>query len=143
MDVVAKAAAIEGETSSLVAQANTLAEELGATVETDDLTDDALRDLIDSMKVGIDEAAKEAAEALGVDNATKGAAENEAVKDAKAEAVAEEAKRLPPYYVSAGKAITTMKRGIVGPLEEIRPDDISGGKIALEAFVKTGHGCKG
>ncbi len=132
-DAAAKATATENETVSLVAQANALAGELGTTVETDGLTDDALRDLIDSMKVGVDEAAKEAADAEAADAAAEGAKENEAAKPVEVE------EEKPPYYIMAGKSMTTIKRGIVGPLEEIRPDDIKGGKDALEAFVKTGH----
>ena len=145
VDDAAKATTAESETASLVTQANALADELGTTVKTNGLTDDALRELIDGLKVGVDEAAKQAADAEAAKSAADGADENEAAKDAKVEAVEAEAvaKKRLPYYIMAGKSMTTMKRGIVGPLEEIRPDDIKGGVDALEAFVKSGHVGKG
>ena len=47
----------------------------------------------------------------------------------------------PPFYVSKGKAITS-KRGILADGDEIKADDLAGGKDALEAFVKSGHVAK-
>lgn len=66
----------------------------------------------------------------------------QAAADAKAEAdklkdVSVEIKR-PPFYVKDGKAITT-KRGILADGDEIKAEDLAGGKDAINKFVKTGH----
>lgn len=47
----------------------------------------------------------------------------------------------PPFRVSKGKAITS-KRGILADGDEIKAEDLAGGKEALEAFVKSGHVAK-
>ena len=44
----------------------------------------------------------------------------------------------PPFSVGEGKAITT-KRGILSDGDEIKAEDLAGGKDALEAFVESGH----
>jgi hypothetical protein len=49
-----------------------------------------------------------------------------------------EAVKKPPYYLGKKKAITT-KRGILSDGEEIKAEYLSGGKKALDAFVKSGH----
>lgn len=61
-----------------------------------------------------------------------------------AKAKEEAAKKKPPFYVAPGKSITT-KTGIKsGDTEdEIKATDLSGGKEALDAFVKSGHILKG
>ena len=43
-----------------------------------------------------------------------------------------------PFTIAEGKSITT-KRGILGPDEEIKAADLSGGQTAVNAFVKSGH----
>lgn len=50
----------------------------------------------------------------------------------------EKAAEKPPYCVGERKAITT-KRGILSDGDEIKADDLPGGKEALAAFVKSGH----
>ena len=57
------------------------------------------------------------------------------------EAKAKEGKK-PPFSVAAGKAITS-KRGILSDGDEIKADDLAGGKEALDAFVKSGHVARG
>ncbi len=42
------------------------------------------------------------------------------------------------FHVIAGKAITT-KRGILADGDEIKAEDLAGGKESLEAFVKSGY----
>lgn len=42
------------------------------------------------------------------------------------------------FIVAEGKSITT-RRGILSEGNEIKADDMSGGKQALKAFVKSGH----
>lgn len=44
----------------------------------------------------------------------------------------------PSFRVSNGKAITS-KRGILADGDEIKAEDLAGGKEALEAFVKSGQ----
>lgn len=55
------------------------------------------------------------------------------IKEAKAKA-----DEKPPCFVVPGKAITS-KRGILADGDEIKADDLAGGKEALDAFVKSGH----
>ncbi len=50
----------------------------------------------------------------------------------------EEAAKKPPFYVKEGKAVTS-KRGILSDGDEIKADDLPGGKESLDAFVKSGH----
>ena len=40
--------------------------------------------------------------------------------------------------MAKGKSVTS-KRGILGPHEEVKPEDLGGGKDSCEAFVKSGH----
>lgn len=44
----------------------------------------------------------------------------------------------PVYYLGKKKAVTT-KRGILSDGDEIKAEYLSGGKKALDAFVKSGH----
>ena len=50
--------------------------------------------------------------------------------------------RDPVPVVAAGKSITT-KRGILGPGEEIGPDDLGGGMESLVALHKAGYVVEG
>ena len=52
------------------------------------------------------------------------------------EVVAEEV--VYGYFVSSGVALTS-KRGILSGGAEIKPEDLAGGKDALDVFIKTGH----
>jgi hypothetical protein len=40
--------------------------------------------------------------------------------------------------VASGKSITS-RRGILAPGDEIKAEDLSGGKESLDKFVKSGH----
>ena len=80
---------------------------------------------------------KEADEDLTPDAAAKAAAK---AKEEADEAKAKEGKK-PPFSVASGKAITS-KRGILSDGDEIKADDLAGGKEALDAFVKSGHVAK-
>lgn len=44
----------------------------------------------------------------------------------------------PPFYVMPGKCLTS-KRGLIADGDEIKAEDLAGGKEALNAFVKSGH----
>lgn len=46
--------------------------------------------------------------------------------------------KKPPFSVAAGKAITS-RRGILSDGDEVKADDLAGGKEALDAFVKSAH----
>lgn len=61
------------------------------------------------------------------------AAEQAEVADAEPEE-----EKLAPYTVAKGKAITTL-RGIKSDGDEIKADDLPGGKKALDGFVKSKH----
>lgn len=132
----------ENTTAALVAQVAGLAEQLSTTVDTDGLSDEALTELVENLKVSVNEVAKADADADAAADAAKGAKENETQKEVKAEAVAEAENEKPPFYLMPGKALTS-KRGILGPGEEIKPGDIAGGEEALNNFVKSGHVGKG
>lgn len=111
----------------LIKQADELAEKLGEEIVTEGLKNDQLVDLVSGLR----EKAKAVTD--GAEDAAK----------AKAKADEEKAKptEKPPFYVSKGKAITS-KRGILADGEEIKAEDLAGGKEALEAFVKSGHVAK-
>lgn len=141
-DTVDRASSAEGSTAALVAQADGLAEQLGTTVETEGKSDTELQELIDGMKVGVDEAAKAQVDAQGADAATKAKEEADAIAAQKVKDAAKAEKKKPPYYIMPGKALTS-KRGILGPGDAIAPDDIAGGEDALRKFVKSGHVGKG
>lgn len=70
---------------------------------------------------------------------------DDAATDAKAEAenvkVDKKIKR-PPFYIAPGKALTT-KRGILGPDDEIKAEDLAGGIESIKKWVKTGHVLEG
>jgi hypothetical protein len=77
---------------------------------------------------------KEAEKDLTPDAGAKAAA---VAKEEATEAKAEPAKK-PPYYVMPGKCLTS-KRGLLADGDEIKADDLAGGKEALDAFVESGH----
>ena len=89
-----------------------------------------------------------APKAPGTEADAKAKAEADAKAKAEADAAAEsakikvEVKKLPPYYMANGKALTT-KKGILADGDEIKPEYLAGGKDAIEKFVKTGHILKG
>jgi len=126
-------------------QAEELAEELGLEISTEGLNNEKLDALVSDLKAKKKDADNKAAE----DAQAKAAAELEekakedaaaaalkAKKDAAAEEPDEDDK--PPFYVKEGKAITT-KRGVLSDGDEIKAEDLPGGKKALDAFVKSGH----
>lgn len=82
---------------------------------------------------------KEADKDLTPDAAAKAGAQ---AKEEAATAKEEAAAKKPPFYVKEGKAVTS-KRGILSDGDEIKADDLPGGKEALDAFVKSGHVAKG
>lgn len=163
-DLAATAAGAAGATAGLVAQVKGLADTLGAPVETEGVSDEGLRELIASLRVGVDEAAKAAAVDDEAAAAIEGAAENEAAKsqpkrDAEAaekEAAEKEAadakaaeetkaaadKKAPQegssFYLLPGKAITS-KRGILGPGDAVTASDLSGGQETLDVRIESGH----
>lgn len=93
----------------LTTLADELAEKLGLTIETEGLRNDGLAELVSDLK------AKK--------------------KDADTQTAADE---KPPFYVMPGKSLTS-KRGILADGDEIKADDLAGGKDALDAFVDSGH----
>ena len=104
-----------------------------------------------AKEVEAKEAEAKAKEAATKEAEAKEAAAKEAESKAKAEAKTAakeaeakeaEATKKPPFYVEDGKALTT-KRGILSDGDEIKAEDLAGGKKALTAFVKTGHVGKG
>lgn len=113
----------------LIKQAEELAEKLG---EDKPKTEGLKNDDLVALVSGLREKAKATTE--GAEDAAKAKVEAE-------EAKAEAAKKKPPFYVEKGKAITS-KRGILGEGDEIKADDLAGGKEALEAFIKSGHVAK-
>lgn len=98
----------------LISQVEKLSDELGLEVVTKGLNNDELAELMSDLK----------------------AKKKYADSDDQFEPEAKEEK--PPYYVMPGKAITS-KRRILGDGDEIKADDLAGGKEALDAFVKSGH----
>lgn len=109
----------------LIEQAVVLATALGLTVETEGLNNAKLTELVKDLKAKKKDADTES----GAD---------EAEARAKAEAEGDDDDVPPPFSIAPGKALTT-KRGLLGPGEEIKADDLAGGKKALTAFVKSKH----
>lgn len=50
----------------------------------------------------------------------------------------EETPKKPPYSIAEGKALTS-KKGILGPGMEVTAEHLSGGKAAIDKFVKSGY----
>lgn len=112
-----------------------LSEELGKEAPaTEGKNNGELANILSGLKAEKKEADKD----LTPDAAAKAAAK---AKEEADEAKAKEGKK-PPFSVAAGKAITS-KRGILSDGDEIKADDLAGGKEALDAFVKSGHVAKG
>lgn len=99
-----------------IEQAEELAADLGIEITTDGLSNEKLADLVSDLKAK--------------------------ARDAELDTQADAEKKLPPYYVKKGKALTT-RRGIRSDGDEITASDLIGGKEALEGFVKSGHVGKG
>lgn len=88
---------------------------------------EALTAMLEELKPEPGNPAQEAADAK--------AAATQAKKEKAAEA---KAAKKPPYTIAEGKSITT-KRGILADGDEIKAKDLSGGKDAIDKFIKTGH----
>lgn len=112
-----------------------LAEELGLKVETEGLNNQSLADLVSDLKAKKKDAERETPADKAEDDAAAAAALAELESGETKEK--EEAKKFP-FYVKEGKAVTS-KRGILSDGDEIKADDLPGGKEALDAFVKSGH----
>jgi len=112
-----------------------LAEELGLEVETEGLNNEKLAALVSDLKAKKKDAERETLADKAEDDAAAAAALAKLEVD---EAKEEEAAKKPPFYVKEGKAVTS-KRGILSDGDEIKADDLAGGKAALDAFVKSGH----
>lgn len=109
-----------------------ISEELGKDApETEGKNNGELANILSALKVEKKEADKD----LTPDDAAKAAAE--AKKEAAA-AKEEAAAKKPPFYVKEGKSLIT-KRGILSDGDEIKADDLAGGKGTLDDFVKSGH----
>lgn len=65
------------------------------------------------------------------------ASDKPAGDDAKAAKAAADKPKKPRYAVAKGKSITS-KRGILGPGDEVRVTDLSGGKERLDELAKAG-----
>lgn len=109
-----------------------ISEELGKDApETEGKNNGELASILSALKAEKKEADKD----LTPDAAAKAGAE---AKEEAATAKEEAAAKKPPFYVKEGKAVTS-KRGILSDGDEIKADDLAGGKEALDAFVKSGH----
>lgn len=101
-------------------QAEQLAAELDVEITTDGLNNEQLGDLVSDLKAKARDA------------------ELDTQADDAPEAPQEPGAKRPPFSVASGKSITS-RRGILAPGDEIKADDLAGGKEALDAFVKSGH----
>ena len=101
-----------------------LAKQLGLMINTDGLSNNKLAALVKDLR-----AKKKDAET-----------ETQADTAAPAPAVAKSdiSRKKDGYYLCKGKAITT-RRGILSNGDEIKAEDIAGGKEALDHFVETKH----
>ena len=118
--------------AELTKEAEELAAKLDTTVETKDLNNDKLADLVQDLRAKVTDA--ETQTQADQDEATKAARmENKRPKEKK-----------PPYYVAPGKALTSKKGILSGDTsDEVKAEYLPGGKDALAAFVKSGHVLKG
>lgn len=101
-----------------------LAKELGLEIVTDGLNNNKLAALVKDLRAKKKDAETET-------QADKAAAD-------KAAAEQNSSRKKGAYYLCDGKAITT-RRGILSNGDEIKAEDISGGKEALDHFVETKH----
>ena len=98
---------------------------LDPSASTEGLTNAELKALLSKLKAAPAPAPEAAPAAAAAAETPAPAPETEVVKKA-------------GFHVMAGKAITS-KRGILADGDEIKAEDLAGGKEALEAFVKSGH----
>jgi hypothetical protein len=101
-------------------QAEQLAAELEVEITTDGLNNEQLGDLVSDLKAKARDA------------------ELDTQADDAPEETQEPAGKRPPHSVASGKSITS-RRGILAPGDEIKAEDLSGGKESLDKFVKSGH----
>lgn len=101
-------------------QAEALAAELGVEITTDDLNNEQLGDLVSDLRAKARDA------------------ELDTQADEPQEKTEEPASKRPPFSVASGKSITS-RRGILAPGDEIKAEDLAGGKETLDKFVKSGH----
>ena len=113
--------------AELTSQITELAEKLGVTVETKDLKNAELSDLLSDLKAK----ERDAELTTQADESTDG--EDTPPADDEPEVV-----ELPPFSVAPGKAITS-KRGILDSGSEVKADDLAGGKESLKSLIKSGH----
>lgn len=118
--------------AELIKEADELAAKLGAPVETKDLSNDKLVDLVRDLRAKVTDA--ETQTQADNDKARKAARmENKVKKEKK-----------PPFYVAPGKSLTSKKGILSGDTsDEVKAEYLRGGKEALDAFVKSGHVLKG
>ena len=118
--------------ADLIKEAEELAAKLDTTVETKDLNNDKLVDLVKDLRAKVTDA--ETQTQADNDKATKAARmENKVKKEKK-----------PPFYVAPGKALTSKKGILSGDTsDEVKAEYLPGGKEALGSFVKSGHVLKG
>lgn len=109
-----------------IEQINGLAAKLEKTVETEDLNNAQLGQMVKDLRAEVKERIDDAA-------AVAAAAEKDAGKVAEAEAP----KEALGLRVAPGKAITS-KRGIVSDGEPVSPDIFEGGQGTVESLVKRG-----
>ena len=107
----------------LITQIVVLSGQLGLELETKDLKNDELVELVSDLR------------AKKKDADTQTAADD---AEAKAKADAEAKAKKPPFSVAKGKSITS-KRGILADGDEIKAKDLAGGQDAIDAFVQSGH----
>ena len=132
----------------LTAQVEKLSKELGLEVDTKDLKNDGLAELVSDLKAKKKDAETETAADAAEDKAMEAGnkAAEKAGKAAYDKVKKAEAVKKPPFYAMPGKSITS-KRGIlaternaeVKDYAEVKAEDLSGGEDALEAFVESGH----
>lgn len=124
--------------AELIKEAEELAAKLDTTVETKDLNNDKLADLVKDLRAKVTDA--ETQTQADQDEATKAA---QAKKAARMENKRPKEKK-PPYYVAPGKSLTSKKGILSGDTsDEVKAEYLGGGKDALAAFVKSGHVLKG
>jgi hypothetical protein len=139
----------------LTEQAASLAVELGIEVETKGLNNAALADLVADLQKRLGRSPVAAAsEASVADRQAPPTPEKPARPPVDGARSASEAGGPPeppkapapkvrhPYQVAPGKALTTM-RGVLGPGDEMRPTDCSGGVEQLDHLVAKGYLLKG
>ena len=122
---------------SFIEDITKLAKELDTEVTTEGLNNNQLAALVKDLRAKKAVADKAAADKVAAD---KAAADKVAAD--KVAADPKSSRKKGAYYLCKGKAITT-RRGILSNGDEIKAEDISGGKKALDDFVETKHLEKG